>query len=88
VVEELEPKPGIAPSPAHLASVIGTMKSQGVKVVLVQPYQNRRTAETVARQTGATVLDMPEQPGARPNTSTYTAMMDNLVNTLVAGLKK
>jgi zinc/manganese transport system substrate-binding protein len=88
VVDELEPKPGIAPSPSHLASVIGTMKSQGVKVVLVQPYQNRRTAETVARQTGATVLDMPEQPGARAGTSTYTAMMDNLVKTLVAGLKK
>jgi zinc/manganese transport system substrate-binding protein len=88
VVDELEPKPGIAPSPSHLASVIGTMKSQGVKVVLVQPYQNRRTAETVARQTGATVLDMPEQPGARAGTSTYNAMIDNLVNTLVAGLKK
>jgi zinc/manganese transport system substrate-binding protein len=88
IVDELEPKPGIAPSPAHLASVIGTMKSQGVKVVLVQPYQNRRTAETVARQTGAAVLDMPEQPGARSNTPTYTSMMDNLVNTLVAGLKK
>lgn len=88
IVGELEPKPGIAPSPAHLASVIGTMKAQGVKVVLVQPYQNRRTAETVARQTGAAVLDMPEQPGARSNTSTYTSMMDNLVNTLVAGLKK
>ncbi len=88
IVGELEPKPGIAPSPSHLASVIGTMKSQGVKVVLVQPYQNRKTAETVARQTGATVLDMPEQPGARSNTPTYTTMMDNLVNTLVAGLKK
>ena len=87
IVGELEPKPGIAPSPAHLASVIGTMKSQGVKVVLVQPYQNRRTAETVARQTGATVLDMPEQPGAKPGTDTYFAMMDNLINTLAAGLK-
>jgi hypothetical protein len=31
---------------------------------------------------------MPEQPGARSNTPTYTSMMDNLVNTLVAGLKK
>jgi zinc/manganese transport system substrate-binding protein len=87
IVEELEPKPGIAPSPAHLASVIGTMKSQGAKVVLVQPYQNRKTAETVARQTGAAVLDMPEQPGARPGTGTYAQMMDNLVNTLAAGLR-
>ena len=87
IVEELEPKPGIAPSPSHLASVIGTMKSTGAKVVLVQPYQNRKTAETVARQTGATVLDMPEQPGARPGTGTYAQMMDNLVNTLAAGLR-
>jgi zinc/manganese transport system substrate-binding protein len=86
IVGELEPKPGIAPSPAHLASVIGTMKSQGAHVVLVQPYQNRKTAETVARQTGATVLDMPQQPGARPNTGSYFAMMDNLVSTLAAGL--
>lgn len=87
VVETLEPKPGIAPSPAHLASVIGTMKSQNVKVVLVQPYQNRRTAETVARRTGAAVLDMPQQPGARSSTTSYVQMMDNLVETLAAGLR-
>jgi zinc/manganese transport system substrate-binding protein len=86
IVEELEPKPGIAPSPAHLAKVIGTMKSNGVKVILVQPFQNRKTAETVARQTDATVLDMPEQPGAAKNTDTYVAMMDNLVGTLAKAL--
>jgi zinc/manganese transport system substrate-binding protein len=87
IIGELEPKPGIAPSPAHLASVIGAMKSQGGKVLLVQPYQNRRTAETVARQTGARVLDMPQQPGARAGADTYIKMMDNLVNTLAAGLR-
>ena len=87
IVGELEPKPGIAPSPSHLASVIGAMKAQGARVVLVQPYQNRKTAETVARQTGAAVLDMPEQPGARPGTETYVKMMDNLVTTLAAGLR-
>ena len=31
---------------------------------------------------------MPEQPGAKSNTPTYITMMDNLVNTLVAGLRK
>lgn len=87
IIGELEPKPGIAPSPAHLASVIGAMKSQGGKVLLVQPYQNRRTAETVARQTGAKVLDMPQQPGAKAGADTYIGMMDNLVNTLAAGLR-
>lgn len=86
IVDELEPKPGIAPSPAHLAQVIGKMKATNARVILVQPYQNRRTAETVARQTGAVVLDAPQQPGAAPNTTTYFEMMDNLVHTLAGGL--
>ena len=86
IVDELEAKPGIAPSPAHLAEVIGKMKSTNAKVILVQPFQNRKTAETVARQTGATVLDVPQQPGAADNTSTYFDMMDHLVATLAAGL--
>ncbi len=87
VVETLEPKPGIAPSPAHLARVIGAMKAANARVILVQPYQNRRTAETVARQTGAVVLDVPQQPGARRNTTTYFDMMDYMVGTLAAALR-
>jgi len=88
IVDELEPKPGIAPSPAHLAQVITAMQTAKAKVILVQPYQNRKTAETVARQTNATVLDMPEQPGAIPNTTTYFQLIDHLVQTLAAGLEE
>jgi zinc/manganese transport system substrate-binding protein len=82
VVETLEPKPGIAPSPAHMAQVIGTMKSQGARVILIQPYQKRKTAESVARQTGAIVLELSQQPGARLNTSTYFDLMDHIVGSL------
>ncbi|HEY6089833.1 MAG TPA: metal ABC transporter substrate-binding protein [Gemmatimonadaceae bacterium] len=86
IIDELEPKPGIAPSPAHLAQVIGKMRSANAKVILVQPFQNRKTAETVARQTGAAVLDVPQQPGAARNTAGYFDLMDNVVNTLAGGL--
>jgi len=84
VVETLEPKPGIAPSPAHITQVIAKMKADNVHVILVQPYQNRKTAETVARQTDAVVLDIAQQPGAMKNTDTYFALMDNIVRTLAA----
>jgi len=87
IVETLEPKPGIAPSPAHLAQVIRKMRATNAKVILVQPYQSRRTAETVARQTGALVLDVSQQPGASSKTTTYFDMMDNLVNTLAAAFR-
>lgn len=87
IVAELEPKPGIAPSPAHVAQVITAMKAANVHVILVQPYQNRKTAETVARQTGAVVLDMPQQPGARTETTSYFQTMDYLVGTLASALR-
>jgi ABC-type Zn uptake system ZnuABC Zn-binding protein ZnuA len=86
VVETLEPKPGIAPSPAHLATVIEKMKAEHVRVILVQPFQNRKTAETVARQTDAQVLDVPQQPGAIPGTATYVDLMDYIVRTLAGAL--
>ncbi len=88
VVATLEPKPGISPSPAHLAKVIATMKAANARVILVQPYQNRRTAETVARQTDAVVLDIGQQPGALKNTDTYFALMDYMVGTLATALRE
>ena len=88
VVATLEPKPGIAPSPSHLASVISAMRAAHARVILVQPFQNRRTAETVARQTDGVVLDISQQPGAIPNTGTYFDMMDYLVRTVASALEK
>jgi zinc/manganese transport system substrate-binding protein len=88
VVETLEPKPGIAPSPAHLAKVIARMRADRARVILVQPYQNRKTAETVARQTDATVLDLAQQPGAIKGTETYTQLIDYMVRTLATALRE
>jgi ABC-type Zn uptake system ZnuABC Zn-binding protein ZnuA len=62
------------------------MRTQNAKVILVQPYQNRKTAETVARQAKAVVLDVSQQPGAKPNTASYFDLMDNIVKTVAAGL--
>jgi ABC-type Zn uptake system ZnuABC Zn-binding protein ZnuA len=64
------------------------MRSAPSHVILVQPFQNRKTAETVARQTSAVVLDVPQQPGALPNTSSYIDNMDNIVRTLATGLAR
>ena len=82
----LEPKPGIPPTPSHLAAVISRMKSENVNGIIVQPYQNRKTAETVAGHTGATVLDFPTFPNAP--SQTYEDWMDGLVKSLAKALEK
>lgn len=84
----LEPKPGIPPSASHLAAVIAQMKQRNARVILVEPYLNRRTAETVARDTGAVVVEVSQFPGGVKGTeSGYIALMDYLVNTLARALE-
>jgi zinc/manganese transport system substrate-binding protein len=83
----LEPKPGIPPSPSHLAEVIAQMKAQKIKAILVEPYQNRKIAEKVAEETGGKVVDFAQFPGALPDTPTYVKLIDALVSRLVAALK-
>lgn len=83
----LEPKPGIPPSPAHLAEIITKMKAQRARVIMVDPYLNRRTAETVARSTDATVVDVAQMPGGVKGTEgSYLGLMDYLVNSLAKAL--
>jgi zinc/manganese transport system substrate-binding protein len=84
----LEPKPGIPPSPSHLAGVVSTMKAEGVKIILVEPFRDRRYAETVASHTEAVVLDVSTYPGAKGAGDTYIEWMDNLVSSLAKAAQK
>ena len=83
----LEPKPGVPPTPTHLAEVITKMKQDKVHVIIVDPYLNRRTAETVAAKTDATVVDVSQFPGGIKGTEGgYIPLMDYLVNAVARAL--
>src|SRR5436309_4347768 len=83
----LEPKPGIPPTPTHLAEVITKMRQDKVHVIIVDPYLNRRTAETVAEKTGATVVDVSQFPGGIKGTEGgYIQLMDYLVHAIAQAL--
>jgi zinc/manganese transport system substrate-binding protein len=83
----LEPKPGIPPSPSHLAEVIAQMKAQHIKAIIVEPFHDRRIAEKVASATGAKVVEFSEFPGGLPGTDSYVKLIDTLVPRLAAALK-
>jgi len=83
----LEPKPGIPPTPAHLADVIVKMKEDNARVIIVDPYLNRKTAETVASHTGAKVVEVTQFPGGIKGTEGgYIQMEDYDVNAIAAAL--
>jgi len=83
----LEPKPGVPPSPSHLAEVIGKIKAEKIKAIIVEPYHNRKIAEKVASSTGAHVVEAAQYPDGLPNTATYVELIDVLVTRLTTALK-
>ena len=63
IVAYMEPKPGVPPSPSHLVTVIRAVKATGAKVIILEPFYDRKVADFVARETGATVLVLPPSVG-------------------------
>src|SRR3954464_3110697 len=83
----LEPKPGIPPSPSHLADVINQVKAQHIKAIIVEPFHDRKIAEKVAAETGAKVVDFAQFPGGLPGTDSYVTLIDKLINGLTAAMR-
>src|SRR5919198_3020606 len=75
IVAFMEPKPGVPPSPSHLVEVINAMKRTGAKVIVMEPFYDRKTADLVARQTGAQVLILPPSVGGLPSITDYVQLM-------------
>ncbi len=88
VIGYVEPKPGIPPTTSHTLDLIAEMKRLQIKIILVEPYFDKKTPNSIARQTGAIVLDMPPSVGGVPAATDYIKLFDYDVNLLVTTLKK
>ncbi len=82
VVAFIEPKPGIPPTPSHTLEVINTMKRDNVKLILVEPYFDLRTPNSIARAVdGVVVQIMPSVAGVKEITN-YFQLFDYDINLL------
>ena len=87
IVAFMEPKPGVPPSPSHLVEVINAMKRTGAKVIVMEPFYDRKTADLVARQTNAKVLILPPSVGGVPGVTDYVQLMKYDMDALASTLR-
>lgn len=87
IVAYMEPKPGVPPSPSHLLSVVRAVKATGAKVIIMEPFYDKKMADIVARQTGATVLILPPSVGGVPGVNDYFQLMQRDITQLAAALR-
>ena len=86
IVGFVEPKPGVPPSPSHLAGLIQQMKRTGAKVIIMEPFYDRKIADFVARNAGATVLVLPPSVEGIRGVDSYLKLMDYDVRRLAEAM--
>jgi len=88
VIGYVEPKPGIPPSPSHTLELIQEMKRQQVKIIMVEPYFDRKTPDAIARETGAQVIVLAPSVGGAKDVTDYFTLFNYDVNLVVSAIKQ
>ena len=84
----IEAKPGVPPSPSHLAGIIRDMRARDVRIVVREPLDPARDVAFVASKPGAQVVTLAASVGALPRTDDYISMFDANVDTLISAAGK
>jgi zinc/manganese transport system substrate-binding protein len=87
VMGYVEPKPGIPPSPSHSLELIQAMKKDNVKIIIVEPYFDPKTPNSIAAQTGAQVVTLAPSVGGEKEVTDYFKLFDYDIGKLVAAIK-
>lgn len=86
IVGFMEPKPGVPPSGSHVAGLIQTMQRTGAKLIIMEPFYDRKIVDLVAERTGAKVLVLPPSVGGRKGLDDYIELMSSHIRQVTAAL--
>lgn len=88
IVGSIEPKPGIAPGPQHLARLRELLRQGGASLIAVENYQDLSNPRALEEQTGVRMVILPTQPGGEPGTEDYFKLIDFILDRLLEGAKE
>lgn len=83
---QLEPKPGIEPSAVHINSLVQNAQKESVRLLVIEPFRPRKTAEHVADTLHGKLLIVPEKVNGAPEAKDYFGLFDYLVNKFAEAL--
>src|ERR1700736_3778712 len=86
VIDFVEPRPGVAPSPAHLARLISEGRKRQVRAILHEPYEPDDASRLLAQKLGVPFVLLATSVGSLPGTDDYFALFDYDVAALAKAL--
>jgi len=88
VVDQVEPKPGIPPSPSHTAALIDLVRTGSIRAIVVEPFYDLSAPERIARETGTTIVRLSTSVGGVDEAVDYRSLMEYNVTTLAGVLRQ
>jgi len=79
----IEIRPGVDPTPSHVADLIERMRQSGVGIVVRELHYPASLATTVAQRTGAKLVELPAMVGGVPEAKDYISFIDYNVRTML-----
>ncbi len=86
-VAELEAKPGLEPSAAHLEQVIAQLKLNPARMVIRAAYQNAKPSVWIAGRAQLNAVELPFSVGGTPAAKDLYSFFDDTITRLLTGLK-
>lgn len=86
VVGFIEPKEGVAPSPAHLAALLGVARESRARAILHEAQQPQEASTLLAGRAGIPVAVLASSVGALPEATDYLALFDYDIGVLARAL--
>jgi zinc/manganese transport system substrate-binding protein len=87
VVDFMEPKPGIPPTPSQLVKVINEVKSNNIKVIISSPYFSTSSSSVVTKQTNTKALTLATSVGAFDGIKNYYDLFDYDISHFIDAIK-
>ena len=88
VVGYIEPRPGIPPTPSHTIELVNLMKRENVKLLLIEPYFDLKTPNSIASMVGGRVAVLLPSVGGKPEVTDYFKLFDYDINLLVQAFQE
>jgi len=88
IVDFLEPKPGIPPTPSQLVKIINIVKNQDIPVLINSPYFSSKSPEVVARNTGIEVVALSTMTGGFEEIEDYFDLFDYNISKIIEAFEK
>jgi len=87
-VGEIEPQPGIAPTPRHLARLVRRIKSEKADLIIKEQYYSRKYPDFLKSKTGIRIVTLPNMSGGRPEVEGYFNFIEHNLKALLRACGK